>query len=260
MSLSQRVYFAIGTALEEQMDIDWSVSDQAIQQQQKVTAARREAQLASAAGKPTAFVDSKGGLMRARPLRPPMAQAAPPLPPSFKLHSMSDEVLAAVRARRVWPPDSSFQRVRLGTAADMILVGSVLQDYNSPQALQARLDGARLVDKTGRLLHFRCSMQMCHSVIFVSQAFQDAYPLHFRVLHACASRSPTIGKDKNPRLEIRNGVPDERLKFPSRTFYAVLSNESAEPCKRLDMQGKDVEVERIDLAALFRMYASCYDS
>ena len=58
MSLSQRVYFAIGTAVEEQMDIDWSVSDQAIQQQEKVTAARREAQLASAAGKPTAFVDS----------------------------------------------------------------------------------------------------------------------------------------------------------------------------------------------------------
>ncbi|CAE7737112.1 unnamed protein product, partial [Symbiodinium sp. CCMP2592] len=231
----------VGTTLDEQMGIDWSTADKAIEQQQA------------------------GGLMRAKPVTLPAAKTCPPLPRKFKLLSESDQVLLAVQARRdkPWPVDTSFERVpRLGVRADMVLVGSVLGDYDSAAALQARLDGARLADKTGRVLRFRPGMELCHSVIYMSQSFRDAYPKHVRVLHACAARAPSIGKDKNPRLDVRLGLPgaDERLKFPANTFHLGLSTEVSEECQRLDMKGNEVEVQTIDLAGLFRMYASCYES
>ncbi|CAE7650905.1 unnamed protein product [Symbiodinium sp. CCMP2592] len=253
------------TTLDEQMGIDWSTADKAIEQQQAVAQKRRQTQAMSARTGPTPFVDSKGGLMRAKPVTLPAAKTCPPLPRKFKLLSESDQVLLAVQARRdkPWPVDTSFERVpRLGVRADMVLVGSVLGDYDSAAALQARLDGARLADKTGRVLRFRPGMELCHSVIYMSQSFRDAYPKHVRVLHACAARAPSIGKDKNPRLDVRLGLPgaDERLKFPANTFHLGLSTEVSEECQRLDMKGNEVEVQTIDLAGLFRMYASCYES
>ena len=244
--------------MDDELGVDWSKADKTIDKQAMVAAKRKEVLINSKDGQPTAFVDSKGGVMRVKPQMKLQKDMPPSLPATPRILASVAIVLMQAQQKGLFPfkDVASFTQVKLGQKADVVLVKHALEEYQSAEALQARLDGSRCVDLTQRQLHFR-GMGVTRSVLFLTEAFKNKYPMHCHVLKSCSMRSPVHSvKLKTPKLELRDSLP-ERVKHPASSFLLVPS--LGEPVKTLDMAGKETTVNQLDLSALFRRYASCYE-
>ena len=144
---------------------DWSAAEAAMQKQRRVAETKRQVSLAAPAGEVTPYVDGKAGLMRPKlPETRRVPSSAPLLPaePTILLGTSKPAPAEVVPLHGT--------RVVLGQRANIVLVPSLLFDTAVPAALQARLDGSRLRDLSGRQIHYR-GLRGQHFILYLSKDF-----------------------------------------------------------------------------------------
>lgn len=231
-------------------------TQKAIVLQEGILAKRRKAAESAEAGKPVAYVDSKGGAMRYKPSKAESAARKPRSLPS------EPKILLATSkpAGQVLPPNGT--KVFMGQRADIVLVENVLLNYESAEALQARLDGARLMDLTGRAVSFQGAMQHQHLVLLAASSFALAYPGHMEVLMACSKRSPVMRVQGQSlpvkRFEVleTDSVPNP-LRWPTLTYK--ISEDSLQDVSGQDSKGKPVKLQVLGLKGLLNLCGRCFD-
>ena len=160
--------------------------------------ARRDAAI-QGKGAPNPYIDAKGHGMNVdddpRQKQKP-SQGLLPLQPTLK-RSRSIE-------RERQKPPSKFVKPAAGRAADVIWVRDPTAE--SPEALEARLLGKRLVNESwlkhhadgdhlpsdARCFHFESVVQRMHFVLHLTAGFLAEYPEHVAVLEECARCSGTM--------------------------------------------------------------------
>ena len=197
---------------------DWSVAAQAVAKQRQVAETRAQAQMLATAGKPAEFVDSKGGHMVPKPEGSTLhSTPGPEIPfrPSVLICK------GAGTLKDVLP--KPYVATAFPGKADIILVPQTTS--SSAATLLARLDGARLLDLQGRLLHFKGSLQKQHMNLFVQDCFARHYPHHVQALEQCAIRSPRFKRQQEmvPRLTVERGPMPTEPRWPTKTFQLVAS-------------------------------------
>ena len=151
----------------------------------------------------------------------------------------------------------------MGQRADIVLVENVLLNYESAEALQARLDGARLMDLTGRAVSFQGAMQHQHLVLLVASSFALAYPRHMEVLMACSKRSPGMRVQGQSlpvkRFEVleTDSVPNP-LRWPTLS-YKISAEDSLQDVSGQDSKGKPVKLQVLGLKGLLNLCGRCFD-
>lgn len=201
-----------------------------IDKQRHVLKQKEAAKLRERPNEPTPYVDAKGGLMR--PEVPPSCQKPKPppaLPQEPRLHRADD-------CKRPVPLNLGLRRVLGDEVPDLYLVRNVLESWESPTGLYARIAGGRLVDHSwldslagkgekgaGTCFYFSSFMRKHHIVLFLTAAFCRQHPDHMRILEHCCSISPTlkVGKSDRKRLEVTTDKMPEKLEFPTKSFRLV---------------------------------------
>ena len=236
-------------------DMDWSEAVQAVKKQAQVAETRARAQAKAVAGRPAAFVDSKGGMMQVKPVEDKNAEndsqmkiPSLPLRPSVLLGpglQRSDQL----------PLPSGCIFTQVPHKSDIVLVNSLTAAWESVEGLLARMDGARFQDLENRSVVFRGSLSKQHFVFFVTESFKAAHPEHLRVLEACATRSPQMksaqAKGLVKRLELYDGTIrgfGKPLLWPGRTYELVAQVRKSE-------SGSE---KQLDLQQLLNMCGKCY--
>ena len=201
-----------------------------IDKQRHVLKQKEAAKLRERPNEPTPYVDAKGGLMR--PEVPPSRQKPKP-PPAWpqepRLHRADD-------CKRPVPLNLGLRRVLGDEVPDLYLVRNVLESWESPTGLYARIAGGRLVDHTwldslagkgekgaGTCFYFSSFMRKHRIVLFLTAAFCRQHLDHMRILEHCCSISPTlkVGKSDRKRLEVTTDKMPEKLEFPTKSFRLV---------------------------------------
>lgn len=124
-------------------------------------------------GLPVPYVDANGGVFRAKPQKSPAL--APDLP-------ADPTVLRAAGARcRGHMPDAREDR-----RPDIVLVASLTADFETPEALLARLVGSRLMDDAKSVIHFKPWSIAKARILHLSPEFVSSHPKHVKAIErAC---------------------------------------------------------------------------
>ena len=233
-------------------------AQKAIAVQEEVLAKRRKAAERAVPGKPIEYVDSQGGAMRFKASKPETKQSKPPKFPA------EPRILLATSkpAAQVLPPNGT--RVSLGHCSDIVVVESILLNFDAAEALQARLDGAHLVDLAGRSLCFQGAMKQLHLVLLVAETFASSHPSHTVVLEKCSARSPRMKVQGESELLKRfdvkctDFVPDT-LRWPTLTYKLVAEVNPEEVVTCRDGRGKAVKLQFLDLKGLLNLCGRCFE-
>ena len=222
-------------------DSDWSRAADAIRRQAKVGALRKEAFLSAKPGEPAAFIDSKGGQMKRK------AELAQERPVEAPRLADNPVILFATTpgARKPEHVPSRHIKTTFPDPMDAVVVTSLTWCWDTPEALLARLEGAHLLDESGKKVVFK---GVKHNVLYVDPSFAETHPRHMQALEAYARRSP-LTRQRDPRLQVlRESMPEAKeLKWPSLTHLVVAKVQDSHPKNTLDLKG------------LLRLFDRCYE-
>lgn len=233
-------------------------AETAICKQKKVLEIKAGVFAKATSGKPVPYVDANGGHMRPAPSV--ADQKTPAAFPEFPRNPL------------VWKNTKGHMKIKIGSLADpidqpkvqVVVVGSLIDDWKSPAGLLARLVGAWLIDlsftpggKDGKGVVFQSVMRSKHFIFWMTPSFQEKYAGYAKVLERCAKASPLMPRDKVPRLVVLRGIPPQTLKFPTLTFTLVTEMAVAVPSNQ---EEADVKVpKQLDIDGLFEKCTTIVD-
>ena len=187
----------------------------------RLAAKRKEVASATPAGALIPYVDSRGGVYRAKALAAaPTASPAPPLREHVHILPAGQSITVPVYRRYIQVKDME--------QADVVLVQSFAEGLYGLAGLDARLHGKRLADKEwalskmqrGCCVAFACSLHF-HLYLHLHESFADAYPMEYKTLlsssRAFGAKLPASSK----HLRVSIGELPEKSKHPRLTFGVV---------------------------------------
>ena len=194
----------------------------------------RNAAAAAGGDAPTAYVDANAGLMRPRADNSVMRTSAPLLPLQPRLHRAPNMLKVAI--------PSNFTMAAAYEMPDVVLVESPQKNWESPEALLARLVGARLVnhawlqaqnnedqvpDGKAEVFCFQPVILRKLFILYVSSAFQTEHPEHTRILHWASNLSGDVKVKgvRRRRLQVQDGPMPEESELPNCTWHLTGSQD-----------------------------------
>ena len=195
----------------------------AVRKQIDIANKKAEAFLRTKATVPITYVDAKGGFMRVKEARASSVGPAPALPAVIR--ALVAPTVSGLQPEKF--PNFQFRQAKtFRHAADVVLVPDIHRNYSDPEALFARLVGARLVDprwlqgdEQGEIC-FRSTMENKHVILYIHDSFVQQHPRHAVVLQAAGQISPAM-RDGKPRFDVRPGERPEKVKKPTLTYEVV---------------------------------------
>ncbi|CAE7401950.1 unnamed protein product [Symbiodinium sp. CCMP2592] len=201
----------------------------AVQKQIDIANKKAEAFLRTKASVPVTYVDAKGGFMRVKDDRPSSVGPAPALPALIR--AIVAPTFSGLQPEKF--PNFQFRQAKtFRNSCDVVLVPDVHRNFTDPEALFARLVGARLVDSRwlagdseGEIC-FRSVMQNKHLILYIHGSFAQQHARHAIVLEAAGQMSPSM-RDGKPRFDVRSGDRPEKISKPTLTYALVGDVEAA---------------------------------
>ncbi|OLP73605.1 hypothetical protein AK812_SmicGene47106 [Symbiodinium microadriaticum] len=187
----------------------------------RLAAKRKEIASATPAGALIPYVDSRGGVYRAKALAAaPTASPAPPLGECVHILPAGQNVAVPVYRRYIQVKDME--------RADVVLVQSLAEGLYGLAGLEARLHGKRLADREwalskmqrGCCVAFACSLHF-HLYLYLHQSFADAYPVEHKILLSSSAAFGAKLTASSKHLRVNAGELPERPKHPRLTFGVV---------------------------------------
>ena len=201
--------------------------------QAKISSVKRSAAAGSSGDCPTPYVDANAGMMRPRTDNSVKRSPAPLLRLQPRLHRAPNMLKVSI--------PSNFTTAAAYEMPDVVLVESPQKNWESPEALLARLVGARLVnhawlqaqnkdlvpDGEAEVFCFQPVILRKLFILYVSSAFQTEHPEHTRILHWASNLSGDVKVKgaRHRRLQVQDGPMPLEPEMPHCTWHLTGSKD-----------------------------------